>query len=457
MERPRKGGARKGSGRRRHSRVRGAEGQEQEEPGPPSHSTAAHALSFSREEGWGGEGPPLSPPPQGCPPTFLESGGAEEDTLPATRLTDEGAAYSLYANGGAGGGDVGSGYEGYGGYGGVSLSGAATTTALLSAVPAPSRRSGGVGEAPVGGAARKGRSAPPRDGGPTPPDVVDLWELYDFHAIAVKGYPLKIFLDILATSYACIDLRLLADGITLREAVKETKSIAHEAFVERCQLEGYHVVEGGMCVSFDVQALQKRLKNVRKKDTLTFQIRRNQPEKLFVTISQPSPASGEGGGMAADSEEVFVRITRRDMALPMVDLPEDVDYHQPIVIGARRFQRVKRQIASQREVRIQMNGNRFLSISAHDGDASGATLNFGMLPPGTPPTYSRIFSKKQMIQIIKLPGMTSVNMAFREPKVRDYPLMASADIGRFGSLRVYIQDKTAIERAESQQWQQDVI
>lgn len=368
------------------------------------------------EEGWGGEGPLA---------------------LPATRLADEAYPPPLYAAAGATREEEKEGgYAGYGRYGALEateVGGGGATTFL----GAP------TGHSPGGG--REG------EGGDDP------WALYDFHASAVKGYPLKVFFDILATSYACIDLRLLADGITLREAIKETKSIAHEAFVERCQLVGYHVVDGGMCVSFDVQALQKRLKNVRKKDTLTFQIRRSHPDKLYVIISQPAPAAGEGSGMAADSEEVFVRITRRDMALPMVDLPEDVDYHQPIVIGARRFQRVKRQIASQREVRIQMREARFLSISAHDGDASGATLNFGALPPGASPTYSRIFSKKQMIQIIKLPGMTSVNMAFREPKVRDYPLMASADIGRFGSLRVYIQDKTAIERAESQQWQQDVI
>ena len=172
-----------------------------------------------------------------------------------------------------------------------------------------------------------------------------------FFAKVSKGYIPKTTFNALAISMSRITLRLTKKGIFIREFDTDDIRFSHILWNvswprERFML--YRCVKEYV-VTLNAKHLQRMLRNVKKKDSLSFFISNTDETQLGITIQ---PAGAQSDGPAARSETVYLNTQHVNPEdAPMPDLPEIyIDekgnerqaYDCPMVIGATDFKRLKR-------------------------------------------------------------------------------------------------------------------
>ena len=207
-----------------------------------------------------------------------------------------------------------------------------------------------------------------------------------FFAKVAKGYIPKTTFDALATSMSRITLRLTKRGIFIREFDADELRFSHilwDVSWPRKMCSLYRCVKEYV-VTLNAKHLQKMLRNVKKKDSLTFFIRKNDESQIGITIQ---PTGAQSDGPAARSETVYLSIQHVDKPrVPMVDLPEnyvDADgnekaaYGFPMVIGATDFQKIKKMSGAAKALNVKIQGGNYISFYAGDATVMSSRLTFG--------------------------------------------------------------------------------
>jgi len=328
-----------------------------------------------------------------------------------------------------------------------------------------------------------------------------------FYAKAAKGYIPKTTFDALATSMSRITLRLTKKGIFIREADCEDIRWAHilwDVSWPRKRFALYRCVKEAV-VTLNAKHLQKMLRNVKKKDSLTFFIRKSDETKLGIAI-QPSGAQSDGP--AARSETVFLSIQHVESYLPnLPEVYEDEDkierpvYGFPMVIGATDFQKIKKMSGSVNTLIVKIQKSNYIAFHAGDSNVMSSHLTFGELttkpeaeleddelessdssekkPEETeeseenysndeeseeseeneeefsedeetdddeeyPDIYEKEFTMSLFVPLVKLPGLTT-QMEFYAPKMDAFPLKISMNAtSGLGDITVFVKDQKQI-------------
>lgn len=332
-----------------------------------------------------------------------------------------------------------------------------------------------------------------------------------FFAKVAKGFIPKTAFDALATSMSRITLRLTKKGIFIREC--DTEDIRYSRILwdiqwPRSRFSLYRCTKEHI-VTLNAKHLQKQLRNVKKKDALTFFVKKNDESQIGITIQ---PAGTQSDGPAARTETVYISIqhVESDISL-MPDLPntyvddtgaERSAYSYPMIIGSTDFQKVKKMSG---DLTVKMQKGNYISFYAGDSTVMSAHLEFGELTmdpepddeenveyigndedaneddgkveystdeesneeegdystdeesgeeENYPEVYEKIFTMSLFAPLIKLPGLTT-QMEFYAPKIEPFPLKVSMHAASgLGDITVFIKDKKQIDFDEQKKVQE---
>lgn len=328
-----------------------------------------------------------------------------------------------------------------------------------------------------------------------------------FSAKVSKGYIPKVVFDAMATNLSRIIIQLTKRGIYIRMADRDEITLARSMWNiewERKKFAEYKCVKDETII-VNAKHLQKMLKNVKKKESITFYITKDKPDLLFIVVE---PTTGQTGCSRVKAETVKLGIQRVKTVAP--DLPDnyiDSDgktcsaYGNPIVINAVDFQKIKKLTGvCKTSILVTIQKDNYLQFQSGDETVMGLDLEFGELTENPnedsdednedeedesededidesenqedieeedeeyedeeyedeeeeceeyPHVYSKEYDISLFAPLIKLPGMCS-QMEFYAPKVNGYPLKVNmAALSGLGDTTVYIKDRESIEMIES--------
>ena len=313
-----------------------------------------------------------------------------------------------------------------------------------------------------------------------------------FYAEVSKGYVPKVAFDALATNIHKIPLIISKKGISIRVADRDTPGQAHilwDVTWERKNFaRGYICTKSGT-IRINAKHLQKMLKNVKKKDSLIFFIKKSDENQLGIIIR---PMDGtKTGGSVSRSETIYLSIEWVDLVLPT--LPESyLDegkmrnvYGDPVIVESTDFQKIKK-ITSvcKTNILVSIQKDNYISFRAGDEKVMSSHLEYGELLKVLdesiseesyddsncseesnncepliedseeeiqdnstfvyPSFYKEEFDVSLFSPLIKLPGLC-IQLEFYVPKIPTYPLkvsmMASSGLG---SINIYIKNQKQI-------------
>ena len=313
-----------------------------------------------------------------------------------------------------------------------------------------------------------------------------------FYADVAKGYVIKVLVDVLASALSRSVIELSETGIFLKQDNKNS-SMLFDLALQRENFRQYKC-DKTLYMSVNLKHLQRLIRNVKKKDSVTLFIERDDQTKLYVVI-RPDSANKK----TARSEKVSVTIQLLSKVDKLAELGES-SYGFPMVIEASDFQKVKKMISVGRKIKIKMQGSNYLSFYCDDGGINTAELTFGeIVSPVVEKSVKKSSKKKEQSDsesehsekkkskkgkkksdseeketpkvssediydadfytnmftlLIKLPGLCS-QMQFHAPTIEGYPLRIKMLAGLLGMIQVYIKDASQIEYEEERKRERD--
>jgi len=210
-----------------------------------------------------------------------------------------------------------------------------------------------------------------------------------FFAKAKKGYIPKTAFDALSTNLSKITMRLTKKGMFATVADSDIVKYAHTLWniewprknfdIYRCTKE--------VTVTFNVKQLREMLRNVKKKDSMTFYIEKNtakNPKAQNTLLILIQPEGARSGGPARKAETIRVNICYVVNAeIPWIQETyfdenniEKSAYHHPMIIEATDFQKIKK-LLRRATLLLELQKSNYISFDAGDPDILSAKQEYG--------------------------------------------------------------------------------
>lgn len=271
----------------------------------------------------------------------------------------------------------------------------------------------------------------------------------DFVAIAAKGHHIKVAIDTLAGPIKRGKLCLTEKGIYLREA-DETMTMLFDIFMPRESFRKYEC-KFPQAISINIKHFQKQLKNIRKKDSISLFVNRTDEDRkdmLGITI-RPEGTTDNKPNLRFETN--YLKFKTEDN-LDLIEIPDPLQYHYPMVIDSSGFQKIKRITTDNKIVKsmtIRMHKNKYLSFISDGVGVYTSELGFGGLDDDDDEdeNYIAQFYVSKINMLIKLPALNP-QMQFFAPKDSSYPLKINTYIGSNGTFQAFIKDIARIKFEE---------
>jgi Proliferating cell nuclear antigen, N-terminal domain len=255
---------------------------------------------------------------------------------------------------------------------------------------------------------------------------------YIFFAECIKGYNIKTLIDGLSSTFKRCFFRFLETGIFMKQ-MDDKKNILFNIELLRENFISFSC-EKEISFSINIKHFQRLIKSLKKKNSLSFFIEKNEPSNLGI-ITKISSESG-----TAKIKKSFITINR--------EMVEDFDiptgYKFPKVIKSSEFQDIKSVLSIDKTLKIIIQDSNYLGFKCLL-DVYSSGLEFGEITKNTP-IYENTYFSSIFNQIIKFPNLSSQMQFYKPPKPR-YPLLIKMQIDPLGTIEIYIKD---IEECEKQ-------
>lgn len=204
-----------------------------------------------------------------------------------------------------------------------------------------------------------------------------------FFAEALKGYTFKVMIDSLSLAMPRTIFEARKSGLYHRRS-NDGEYILYDINFPRENFRPY-ICRKELAFSVNIKHLQKMVRNVKKKDSVTLYITKTRPDRLYVAIRPTGASSGYNSRL----EDLYITISHaKEEELIQVGLPEYyVDengeeckvYGYPKVIDSSDFQKIKKMTTVGKIVEIQMQKNNYISFCCSNGELYGTRLQFGQI------------------------------------------------------------------------------
>jgi hypothetical protein len=285
-----------------------------------------------------------------------------------------------------------------------------------------------------------------------------------FRADAVKGYIIKVLVDVLSVPIPRGYFILSKEGLGLRHQ-DNNNTILFDILIPYSDFRKfkYDFPEEKKVISLNLKHIQKNLRNVKKKDSMELFISKDDIGNFGITIRP------EGAIKETARFETIHEVYQDELHYQIIDLPEG-GYTYPIVISAPEFQKIKRLTTTNKIITIMMQKNNYLCFHGGFEKVSSSDIGFGQLEDDSDNSdeenekgkgkYKAQFYANILNLLVKLPGLCS-QMQIYAPTIPQFPLKIAmnATQGNFslGKITVYIKDLQQIAYEESMKNEQDII
>lgn len=253
------------------------------------------------------------------------------------------------------------------------------------------------------------------------------------------------------------------EGLLIRDLGAED-TILYDCIFSKKEFRKYKC-EDDMYITILTGHMYEQLKNVKKKDIVTFFIEKEGQKRSALGISIRPENKTEISRHEVNyityqqlksvcrcsiDELECLCISPEYILLPLPDT-EHVDgvaesdaYYDPITIEAQEFQKIKKLIkkTGQRQIEVKIQRGGYISFSGDD-----SKMSWGVINPAYE-TYTEKYNCESFGAIIKLPGLCT-HMQFFAPKAnQDYPLKIEIKISQnsvnFGDIKIFIKNSRII-------------
>ena len=297
-----------------------------------------------------------------------------------------------------------------------------------------------------------------------------------FHLEATKGYIFKIIIDVLSNSVPRCIFVLNKSGILLRQP-DSGLTVLFNIDLPRENFKKFKCLKQKV-ISFNTKHVQKLLKNVKKKDSVSLFINKGNLGNLGITIRP------EGAKRTSRFETNYV-VYQEEKNYELLELPPG-KYKYPVVIDSMDYQKLKRLANNSKVINVKMQKDNYLSFKCDLGNVCSSELGFGKLlnmeeeedeeeedeeedeekednegeaeeddetkEKNDKELYEAQFYASILNSLVKLPGLCS-QMQFYSPSIPHYPLKIKMNAGQagvtLGYVEVYIKDVHQITYEES--------
>lgn len=205
-------------------------------------------------------------------------------------------------------------------------------------------------------------------------------------------------------------------------------------------------------VGVNVGHLYRMLKSIKKKDTLTLFIKESNKSELEIEIQQNGNSTARSGNIKIQNIH------------PLSHVPQD-EYTKSVVCTAKEFQELKSLNKISKYIKVVSTKGKFefscdkpdvykgkvtlgcddetISNNSHSNEEK--TENLDDENDDFIDEYEQTFETEQIIQLIKVAGLSNTVQIFADPYMSHRPLLFKLSIGHLGNISVFLKSKECIE------------
>jgi proliferating cell nuclear antigen PCNA len=250
-----------------------------------------------------------------------------------------------------------------------------------------------------------------------------------FKAKTDDGFTIKILAELLQNTIKTACLEINKNDISLR-MMDARRTLLLDIHLYAVKFNIYEMAsDETLYIGLNLSHLFRMLKSIKKKDSLSLTLGSDDLTKLFIRIHPK-----ENNRIITSCINI--------QNIQNVDIPLPLGYDNPIVIPSEEYQRTLKDmnnISNSIFIRVRKYS---ICIYCLSNDIYYREVQFGQLDDNTPIVYEDEFDKEQLINIIKISGL-SKNLQFYAR--RDLPLLIQSNVGELGIISVYIKSKLQIQ------------
>lgn len=287
----------------------------------------------------------------------------------------------------------------------------------------------------------------------------------DFFAETPKGFLIKGLVDVLTPPLTRVSFKIDKEGIHVRQKDK-ANMILFDVDLKRGNFRLYRCNKP-VKISVNLKQVQKRLKNIKKKESISIYI---DPAKKGILTFIVRP---EGARKTARFERI--NVTFEEENFDDIDLPPLDGYQYPMVIDAPDFQRIKKLTTENKMITTTMQKNNYLCFGG--GKADSDDIVFGELLNEPEEyeeddkkddakdgvykgIYTAQFYSSILSYLIKFPCLCTQMQIFA-PSIDHYPIRIAINLTQgnitLGTAQAFVKDVQQIQYEESLRRQQEAV
>jgi Proliferating cell nuclear antigen, N-terminal domain len=260
-----------------------------------------------------------------------------------------------------------------------------------------------------------------------------------------NGYAFKVLMDCMADFYSRIDMSISNTGIEISKTDPPLMTTSHHVVLKRDGFGVYkckYTEQTPLKITIDLRLLQRLLKNTKKKESIILYMKN--AKKFTLRLRQESSKSN----LNTRCEELTVKTQKLEESDEVQEYPGPECYCDPMVIQSTDYQKIKK-LNRDGTLKICMEQDNYLAII--DTDATyESKIYFGEQKEGDMYQWEAVFDKETIKKTAKITGL-STKIQFCCPSKNDqdsfpYPLLIKVNVGELGSLRIFIRDKTTVDK-----------
>lgn len=266
-----------------------------------------------------------------------------------------------------------------------------------------------------------------------------------FEACIVKGYFIKVAVEIHNGVTPRMVLNLTEEGIFGINTDINTH-MALDIRLPRAMFKTYRCTEE-RCIEVNSKHFQKQLKNIKKKESLTFFIANDCPNQLGIKIM--SESSAKTSGRFEVNSVAFMTHQPIDMKFP-----GDEEYHHPKSFESNDFLKLKKMTSDNKiikQILVRMQKSNYLTFSSDNAGGYRSEIGCGTIDEDEE-LYEKQFKASHFNLLIKMSSLTPYHINFQAPIDDKLPLKISAPVGASGGeLIAYLKHLDCIMFEESKE------